>query len=183
MVQLLTALRVQDPTTAGPLWQHYAPVVFRMLRRTLGPQAAIDHAVQLVLLHVFRLGRRLGPRADLNQFVLRMIARVANAELRKRRLRWLSSGVPRRAAPKTAAREAPDPERQAMLRFYRILDRLSARDRITFVFLTIERLDARDVAAALGISSERLDHRFRRSLDKVIAGIERDPMLREIAGT
>jgi RNA polymerase sigma factor (sigma-70 family) len=154
-----------------------------MLRRTLGPQARIDDALQLALLHVFRLARRLGPRADLNQFVLRMTARVANAELRKRKLRWLSSAIPGRAPSKAAAREAPDPERQAVLRFYRILDRLSARDRIAFVFVYIERLDARDVAGALGISSERLDHRLRRSLDKVIAGIERDPMLREMATT
>jgi len=35
---LLAPLLARDPTAAGALWRRFAPTVFRMLRRTLGPR-------------------------------------------------------------------------------------------------------------------------------------------------
>src|SRR6185503_2499608 len=90
--ELLAALRAQDPAVARPLWHHFAPTVFRILQRTLGPDAPIDDAVQVVLLCVFNRGRRLPARSDLKQLVMKVTARVARGELRRRRLPWRPEG-------------------------------------------------------------------------------------------
>ena len=89
--RLVAALRAQDPAVARPLFKRFAPTISRLLRRTLGPQAPIDVAVDVVLLCVFHRARRLQPRSDLRQFIVGATARVARAELRQpARPRFLS---------------------------------------------------------------------------------------------
>ena len=176
--ELVTALRAQDPAVARRLWQRFAPMLFRILRCTLGPHAPIDDAVQVVLLCVFRRGRRLRPRADLRQLVLKVTARIAQGELRRRPLRWLVRALRPRAA---WSHDLSRAEAESVLRFYRILDRLSARDRVAFVFHHVEGLDVREVGSAIGASHGETSRRLRRGLQKVADGIERDRALRVTA--
>ena len=160
--ELVAALRAQDPAVAVRLWQLFAPSTSRVLRRTLGPTARIDDAVQVVLLCVFHRGARVRPRTDVSQLVLKVIARVAQAELRRAR----------------AARDSARSEDEALTQFYRILNRLSAADRIAFVFHHVENIEVRTVAAALGATVAETKRRLRRALETVFAGIQRDPVLR-----
>jgi RNA polymerase sigma-70 factor (ECF subfamily) len=176
---LLAGLRAQDPAVAAPLWHEYAPSVFRMLRRALGPDAAVGDAVRVVLLCVFHRGPRLGPRADLRQLVLRVTARIAEGELRRRPVRWLAAASRARGAGKPMRDAALSPA-DAVGRFYRVLDRLSAPARIAFVLHYIEGLDVSEVAAATGSSPARTLRRLRQSLGKVADGIEDDEQLRLI---
>lgn len=178
---LLAGLRAQDPGVAGPLWHLYAPLVGRLLRQALGPQAAVDDAVQVVLLCVFHRGRRLRPRADLRQLVLQITARIALGELRRRPVRWLAALARVRAGRASRAGDRAARDDNSVQRFYRVLDRLSAPERIAFVFHHIEGLDAREVAAATGASAAQLAGRLRRGLIKVADGIEDDPALRQMA--
>ena len=164
--KMLASLRAQNPAVAGPLWHWFAPPIHRLLRRTLGPRAPIEDAVQVVLICVFRRGPRLRPDADLRQFVLRTTARIALGELRGQ--------ASRRRAPSLAPAA---PEREHVDRFYRILDGLRPRDRIAFIFHHIEGLEIGEVAGALGDTPARTRRRVRRSAEKVIEGIERDPVL------
>jgi RNA polymerase sigma-70 factor (ECF subfamily) len=165
---LVSALRAQDPAVAGPLWQRFAPAIARMLRRILGPQAPIDDAVQVVLLCVFRRGRRLRRRSDLGPLVVKLTARIAQGELMRQRLRRLAPGARARAGASAAAGRVPD----RLERCYRILDRLSAGERVAFVLHQIEGLDVREVAAATGTSADRTSRLLRRAHGKVVAGIE-----------
>jgi DNA-directed RNA polymerase specialized sigma24 family protein len=151
-----------------------------MLRRTLGPDAAVGDAVRVVLLCVFHRGPRLGPRADLRQLVLRVTVRIAEGELRRRPVRWLVAASRARGAGKPAGRDPAQPATDAVGRFYRVLDRLSASERIAFVLHHIEGLDVHAVATATGTSPARALHRLRRSLGKVAGGIEGDETLRVI---
>jgi len=167
---LLAALRAQDPAVAGPLWRRFAPMISRLLRRVLGPRAAIDDAVQVVLLCVFHRGQRLRPRSDLMRLVLKTTADVARAELRGARRRWLRAY----AGGETRARDIGS---ERVLRFYRILDGLGTADRIAFVFHHVEGVAARQVAAAIGDSPAVASRRVRRALDKVVGAIGRDPVL------
>jgi RNA polymerase sigma factor (sigma-70 family) len=164
---MVASLRAQNPAVARPLWQWFAPPISRLLRCTLGPRVPIDDAIQVVLLCVFRRGRRLRPDSDLRQFVLKTTARIAQAELRRgRKFRRLTpSGRP------------AEQEREAVMRFYRILDQLSPPDRIAFVFHHIEGMELREVAGAIGEAPARTRRRLHRSVGKIIAGIERDPLL------
>ena len=171
--RLVAALRAQDPAVARPLFKRFAPTISRLLRRTLGPQAPIDVAVDVVLLCVFHRARRLQPRQDLRRFIVGATARVARAQLRPPALRFLSPG----GAPEDTA-----PEHQAVMRFYRILDRLNAADRIAFVFHYVEGVLVRDVAAALGSPTVVTRRRLERVLRTVHDGIRRDPLLRDLRG-
>jgi RNA polymerase sigma factor (sigma-70 family) len=175
--RLVAALRAQDPAVARPLWDRFAPRTFRVLRRTLGPGARIDDAVQVVFLCVFHRGRQLRPGADLGRFVLKVTARVAKAELRRSTLRRVLP-IPRSRAAR--ARDSSKSEHEASKRFYRILDRLSAADRIAFVFHHVEHIDVRVVAVAMGATVAETRRRLRRALRQVFDGIERDPVLRAL---
>jgi RNA polymerase sigma factor (sigma-70 family) len=176
---LVAGLRAQDPAVAAPLWQRFAPLVFRLLQHTLGPDAAVDDAVHVVMLCVFHRGRRLRPRADLRKLVLETTARVAQGERRRRTISWLAAVG--RVAGLRAPRSRTTRGDESVRRFYRVLDRLNAPERIAFVFHHIERLDIREVAAATGASLERTARRLQRSLIKVAEWIEDDPVLRHSA--
>jgi RNA polymerase sigma factor (sigma-70 family) len=178
--KLVAALRAQDPAVARPLWNRFAPSTFRVLRRTLGPAARIDDAVQVVFLCVFHRGGQLRPGTDLDQFVLKVTARVARAELRRSTLRRVLPIPGSRAARARAARAASKSEHEASKRFYRILDRLSAADRIAFVFHHVEHIEVRVVAAATGATVAETRRRLRRALRQVFDGIQRDPILRAL---
>lgn len=173
---LRAALRAQDPAVAGPLWRRFAPTISRLLRRVLGPRAAIDDAVQVVLMCVFHRGQRLRPRADLRRLVVKTTADIARAELRRPRIGVSSSAPSTRFARETRR----DVGSEAVLRFYRTLDRLGAADRIAFVFRHIEGIDARAVAAAIGESPATTKRRIDRALGKVVVAIGRDPVLRRL---
>jgi len=174
--RIIAALRAQDPSVADPLWRRFGPEISSLLRRVLGPRMAIDEAVQVVLLCVFRRGRRLRPGADLGRFIVKATTDIARGELRRPRLRRPPSArarAERASAPRDAASES-------VRRFYRLLDRLDAADRIAFVLHYIDGLDPREVTAALGASPAATNRRLHRSLDTVLAGIERDPVLRRM---
>ena len=175
--RLLMALRAGDEAVARPLWLRYAPSVTRIIRRTLGPRAAIDQVLHQVFCLVFHEGRRLEQGADLNLFVLRAVARAAQAFLRRRVLRWLRSVArSRRRVDASAGFAAPQPT-ESVLRFYRVLEHLGARDRVAFALHFIERLNIREVAAAIGESPVRAARRLRRCLATVLVGIKGDPVL------
>jgi len=159
---LVAALRVQDPLAATALRRRYAPLVFRILGRTLGPGTRIGETVHVVLLCVLDRGPRLRLQSDLRRVVLAATARVAQVELRRRPpVGNLGAGA----------------RQDQVLRFYRILDRMAAADRIAFVLHRIEGLDSREVAAVMGASSARTNVRLRRGLRQVFDGIVGDPVL------
>lgn len=167
-VDILAALRAQDPAVARPFWECFAPTILRILRCTLGLQAQIDDAAEGVLLCVFERGRRLRPRSNLRQFVIKVTARVARVELR-------------RADRRTKAHARSHPLPEAKLKFHQILDQLRPLDRLAFVLHHVESLEVREVAAAIGASAAQTRRRLRRSLAKVMQGIDGDPALRQIA--
>jgi len=162
--KLIAALHAQDPAVARLLWKRFAPRTFRLLGRTLGPEAPVDAAVEVVLLCAFHRGARVRSEAKFNELVLKVTARVARAEL-----------------PRVPAREPFRSTDDAKTRFYRILDRLGPADRIAFVFHHVESLDVRVVAAAMGGTVSGTTQRLRRALRMVFAGIQRDPVLRALA--
>lgn len=172
---MLAALRAQDPAVARSLWQCFAPTILRILGRTLGPEARIDDAAQVVLLCVFERARRVRPGSDLRQLVVRVTARIAHVELRRRAFSSVFPAARARARRKAAAVDRPRSVPETVVRFYRILDRLSALDRVAFALHYIEGMDVRDVASAIDASSGQTSRRLRRSFAKVVAGIERDP--------
>jgi RNA polymerase sigma-70 factor (ECF subfamily) len=174
---LARALIERRPNAPAALWARFAPMVHRMLRRTLGPRAEIEDVVQEVFLCVFqKVGGLREPRA-LRAFVISVTALTARYELRRR---WVGRWVRLGRDPDYPDMRAfyPDPEgRQALVRFYKILDKVKPADRTAFVLRFIEGLELAEVAEALGTSLATVKRRIARVWKRVSLLVERDPAL------
>jgi RNA polymerase sigma-70 factor (ECF subfamily) len=96
------------------------------------------------------------------------------------RRRWVRRWV--RLSGKTDAAEmevvTPDTDaREALARFYKILDRVNATDRSAFVLRFMEGLELTEVAAALKLSLATTKRRLARVWARVLLLVERDPVL------
>ncbi len=73
---------------------------------------------------------------------------------------------------------ALDPEsRQALRRFYAILENLRPGDRVAFVMRHIEGLKLEEIRVALGVSLATARRRIDRAVRIVMAEVEQDPAL------
>ena len=170
---LARALIARDPRAPRVLWQRFAPMVFRMLRRTLGSDHDLDDLAQEVFLCVFEKVRALREPKALKAFVISVTSLTMRHELRRR---WV------RLSGKTDAAEleivTPDTDaREALARFYKILDRVNATDRAAFVLRFMEGLELTEVAAALKLSLATTKRRLARVWARVMLLVERDPVL------
>jgi RNA polymerase sigma-70 factor, ECF subfamily len=67
---LARALIARDPKAPRTLWRRYAPMVFRMLRRALGPGHDVEDLAQEVFLCVFEKVPTLREPKALKAFVI-----------------------------------------------------------------------------------------------------------------
>jgi RNA polymerase sigma-70 factor (ECF subfamily) len=161
-------------------WSRFAPMVHRMLRRAFGPGHDVEDMVQDVFMCLFRKVGGLREPQSLKAFVISITTMTIKYELRQRRVRrWvhLSGGI---ADLEGLPTEQPDAAaRQALMKFYSILDRLSAHDRAAFVLRFFEGLELTDVATALGISVSTAKRHLARIWTRVTLLVDRSP---ELAG-
>jgi RNA polymerase sigma-70 factor, ECF subfamily len=164
------------------VWSRYAPMVRRILRRSLGPSHDVDDLMQEAFLSLFEAGRRLREPQALKAYVIAIASRTARGELRKRWVRrWvklLPGGDFDEETANAACAVVPDLEaREALRRFYRLLDKLGAETRAAFVLRFMEKLEVTEVAAALGISLSTAKRRVARSWERMVLLVEREPAL------
>jgi RNA polymerase sigma-70 factor (ECF subfamily) len=173
-VSLVAMLVEGDVRAPRIVWQRFAPMVHRMLRRAFGPEYEIDDLAQEVFLVLFRRAHTLREPQALRAFVISITAHTIRYELRRKAAgRWLRFGEPLIAKAADADLDA----REALKRLYRILNRLSSDDRTAFVLRFMEGLEVAEVAQALGVSlattKRRLSHAWRR----VVIHAQRDDTL------
>jgi len=174
---LARAMIARDPQGPRVLWQRFAPMVFRMLKRSLGPGHDIEDLAQEVFLCVFDKVRGLREPKALKAFVISVTALTMSHELRRR---WVRRWV--RLSKDTDAAETeivtPDTDaREALTRFYQILDRVNVNDRTAFALRYMEGLELTEVASALGLSLATTKRRLARVWNRVVLLVERAPLL------
>jgi DNA-directed RNA polymerase specialized sigma24 family protein len=77
-----------------------------------------------------------------------------------------------------ATSRAPDVDaREAVSRYYRLLDQLSSRDRSLFVSRTIEGLSLESVASLHSVSVSTAQRRIRRAGKRIAVLVRHDPIL------
>jgi RNA polymerase sigma-70 factor (ECF subfamily) len=159
------------------IWQRFAPMVHRMLRRSLGPDEDVEDLAQEVFMCVFQKASTLREPQALKAFVITVTAFTVRGELRRRwSRRWLrrQNGAP----PNGQLVSNQDIEsREALRRFYLILDRVGVQDRTAFVLRFIEGMPLEDVAIALDVSVATAKRRLARVWDRVVLLAERDTAL------
>jgi RNA polymerase sigma-70 factor (ECF subfamily) len=179
---LVDALRADDASASGILWERHSPAVRRLLARALGPGHDIDDLTQEVFLRVFvRLPHLRDPSA-LRPFVLSVAANVVRWELRRRWIgRWLRLSDTGTLPEIEGARDDVE-ARQALRRCYAIFDSLTAKERIAFVLRYMEGMTVHEVAVTLAVSPSTAKRWVSRGAARVAEQVSRDPGLRAFFG-
>ncbi|WP_437784653.1 RNA polymerase sigma factor [Sorangium sp. So ce1097] len=176
-VALARAAAQGHPGAAPVVWQRFAPLVRRILTRTLGPGDEVDDHVQDTFLRFFRVAKDLRDPSLLSSFIVGIAVRVARAELRRRRLRrWLQLS-PSGELPDVGGAQQDPQGRAALGRLYRILDQVDDRSRTLFVLRFIEGLELTEIAAALGCSLATTKRHLARASHRILTAAQRDPAL------
>jgi RNA polymerase sigma-70 factor (ECF subfamily) len=180
---LARALMDGDPDAPRLAWNRFAPMVRRIVQRTLGPELDSEDVVQEAFICLFNRVRTLREPAALKAFIISITVLTTRREIRRRKLRrWVGL---------TQAEEVPDlrvvnddtDSREALTRFYRILDRIRARDRTAFVLRFIEGMEVADIAVAMGVSIPTVRRCFTRAWQRVSFFAKRDPFLADYLTT
>jgi RNA polymerase sigma-70 factor (ECF subfamily) len=176
------ALRRGDRQAELEAWNRFSPGAAQTLGRLLGPGPDREDLLQEVFLRFYRRIRTLREPAAVRGFLFGICVRVVQGEIAGRnRRRWLRL-TPTGDAPDTAG-PGPDIEaRDAIARYYALLERLGKSERSIFVSRTIERLTLAEVAEAHGVSISTAQRRLARATKRVAALVRSDPALMRIAG-
>ena len=176
--ELVHALRADGVRAPAILWDRYAPLVRRLLFRTLGSCLEIEDLTQEIFLRIFMRLSSLRDPSALRPFVLSVAANVLKWELRRR---WLG-----RRVLLSATGTLPDVEsvsddaeaRHALRRCYLVLEELSAKERLAFVFRYMEEMTIKEVAAALDVSVSTAKRWVNRGASRVAEQVSQDADLR-----
>ena len=175
---LVEGLIERNPAAVAELFDRYAPLVRKMLIRTLGTSLDVDDVMQETFLVIIRRCKTLRKRAALTSFVVGVSLRVARNELRKRRVRrWigLDDTVVVPLVP------GHDPVAAETLRqFYVGLDRMDANSRLLFVMRHVEGLELTELAEVAGCSLATVKRRLARADQRFKAITRNDPVLAQL---
>jgi RNA polymerase sigma-70 factor (ECF subfamily) len=175
---LVARVLAREPRAAGRMWDRYASLVRRILRRMLGP-VDVEDAVQDAFLRLFRdLGSLRDPSA-LRSYLIGIALHVAKSELRRRRARrWLLlSDDGTVGEPDALAADEGDEPRAAVLRLYGVLDRIGDERRTVFVLRYVEGLELAELSAVLDCSLATTKRRVADAARRVALLAAADPLL------
>jgi RNA polymerase sigma-70 factor (ECF subfamily) len=176
-VALVAALRAGAPGAELAAWNRFAAGVDRTLRRLIGPGPDREDLLQEVFLRFFRRIGTLREPSAVRGFLTGICIHVVHGEIVSRqRRRWLRltfSGE----LPEQTSRAADVDAREAVARYYRLLDGLSSTDRSLFVARTIEGLTLDEVATVHGVSVSTAQRKIGRAAKRIAAQVRRDPLL------
>lgn len=133
--------------------------------------------MQDVFLSLFRRVHTLRDPVALKGFVIAIAVRTSRYEIRRARVRrWI--GLSRTGdLPDLRVVNTDTSAQQALIHFYRALDRINERDRTAFILRYVEGMEASEVAAALEVSVPTARRCFTRAWERVLFFAQRDPFL------
>jgi RNA polymerase sigma-70 factor (ECF subfamily) len=165
----------KEEWAAVALWTRYSSLVFRIADRALGQRHEAEDLTQDVFLCV--LGKIAGLRDAnaLRSFVVSVTIRTLKWKLRRRRVRqWVhltdSGNLPDQPV------NGVDME-ETLRRFYCLLDKLRADDRLVFVLRRVDGMRLEDVGRATGHSLATVKRRLTRADAELAQWMEREPVL------
>jgi len=173
---LVRRLREGDPRAPADLFDRHGPLVNRILRRVLGGGGDHDDRVQETFIEVLRSIGSLRDERALRPWVTTITARVARAELRRRKLRrvfFLDDPGDVSEPPCHDDHAA----REAVRATYKILDTLSTDDRLAFTLRFIHGEELTVVAEACGCSLATIKRRLAHAEARFVAAARRHPEL------
>jgi RNA polymerase sigma-70 factor, ECF subfamily len=173
--ELARGLATGAPWAVREAWQRFAPAVLMMAARTLGSESDAEDIAQEVFYRVFRKAKTLRQPDCLRAFVVSFAIRLIKNELRRKKTRaWLCFHEPDAFADLASGREDME-SRDLLRRFYALLDRLGARDRMVFALRHMEHMTVEEAAAAMELSTSTVKRSLAHATSKLSRWIETDP--------
>lgn len=157
------------------IWDRYAPVVRRVLQRSLGPRQDVEDLTQDVFLGFYRNVDQVRDPKALKYFLIGIATRLAISHIRKNRVRNFLRLTDDGELPDRMADADDGPE--ALQRLYALLDTFSATDRLAFVLRYIEGLELEEVAQALDVSLSTAKRLVQKANARIITLARKDPLL------
>jgi RNA polymerase sigma-70 factor (ECF subfamily) len=172
--ELGRALRAGSAWATTETWHRFAPGVIMFAKRALGSESEAQDVAQEVFQRVFAKARTLREPERLRSFVFSFAIRVLKTELRAKKARaWLSFHRPETLVD--LGGELTDMEsREALRRFYALLDRLAPRHRLVFALRHLESMTLEEVAAHMELSLSTVKRLQERATSKLSRWIEAD---------
>ncbi len=148
---MTTPVPEADAADIGDLYRQHAETVARWVARLGGPLMDVDDAVH----EVFMIAQRRRPTtngpAQITTWLYRVTAKVVSHRRRKDWIRrWLGGSATDVAAGMTAVGRSPSDALEAKERsllVYRVLDRLSEKQRAVLILFEMEGLSGEEIAA------------------------------------
>jgi RNA polymerase sigma-70 factor (ECF subfamily) len=176
---LAHALIARHPDAARAIWSRFSVLVRRIVRRSLGADQDVEDIVQDVFATLFVKPPALREPSALRAFIVSVTLHNISYELRRRRVRRWVGLSPTAELPDIRVVESNPESREALRRFYAILDGVRTRDRLAFVLRYVEGMEVADVAAALDTSEPTARRCFTRAYRRIAMLAVRDPCLSE----
>lgn len=158
-------------------WHRFAPMVLTVAERSLGSKSEAQDVAQEVFVRLYGKVNTLRDPAALRSFVFSFAVRVLKSELRRRKARaWLSFHRPETLVELGAG--TLDMEgRDLLRRFYGLLDRLSAEDRLVFALRHLESMTVEEVAETMDVSVSTVKRRLTHGMKRFEQFLQREPDL------
>ena len=150
------------------IWFRFAPMVYRLLRRALGPRHDHEDLTQEIFLRVFRRLHALEKASAIRSFVYSVAVRVVSEEVR--RFTWRRRIIEQRPALSAPSTSPPaDFEvRETLLCVERTLDGMRDKYRAVFILRYVDGMDLQEISSGLGISVATV----KRHLSKAVTSIQ-----------
>ena len=179
---LVDALRSNDLSAAGRLYDRYALNVRGMVHRMLGPDAELDDVIQDVFVAAITSINKLREPSMLKSWLLGIAVGKVRDNLRARwRRRWLSfhpnEELPDHPAPTI------DTHADVVKEVCAILDRLPPEERIALLLHRLEGLSLEEAAHACNMTVSTFKRRLARGESKFITRASYRPALIEWRAT
>jgi RNA polymerase sigma-70 factor (ECF subfamily) len=176
-VLLAQALIDGHKEAALTAWRRFSPLVYRTLRRMLGPGVDLQDLTQEVFLRFFGKVKELKKRESLRSFVMAIAIRRAQEEIKRRRVRRWFTPLLGDAMMRPATTEMDPEAREAIVHLYETIDRLNVRDRTIYILRFIEGLEQGEISQTMGISVSTVRRRLERLTKRVNSLMNSDPVL------
>jgi RNA polymerase sigma-70 factor, ECF subfamily len=174
---LVRAFAHGESWAARAIWRRFAPMVFRLLERALGPNGEAEDLTQDVFLSTFARLPTLRDNEALRSFIYSVALRTLKWELRRRRVRRILHLSDSGQLPELPARSADSEGRQILAHFYALLEQLGANHRTAFVLRYMEELKLEEIAERMGVSLATAKRWVGRASRDVSALVDADPEL------